>query len=259
MKKVISASRRTELVAHYPDYLVRRLKQVGPERVHTLVVWTKDPTNLLAHRELREMVSRLGQVFIHWTVTGLGGTFVEPSVPAPQAQLALLDDIAALVGDPRRIHWRYDPLISAGRGDKRVSNVDLGLFRALAEGFAPAGVPAVHTSFATMYRKVIRRLAEVGIECKEYDAEARRQFISALAEEAGRFGMRLLTCCEPGYPMQRCINGELLTALHPANEPCRTERARGQRKLCGCTVSLDIGRYLPCPNRCLYCYANPAG
>ena len=259
MKKIISASRRTELVAHCPDYLVQRLEQVGPHRVHTLVVWTKDPANLLAHRALRDMVGRVGQVFVHWTVTGLGGTFVEPNVPPPQTQLALLDDIVALVGDPRRIHWRYDPLVSGRRGDELVSNVDLCLFRSLAEAFARAGVPAVHISFATMYRKVVRRLAQAGMEFEEYAAEARHQFISALAEEAGRLDMQLITCCQPGFPMQRCIDGELLAALHPANEPCRTERARGQRELCGCTVSLDIGRYLPCPNRCLYCYARPAG
>ena len=35
--------------------------------------------------------------------------------------------------------------------------------------------------------------------------------------------------------------------------------APGQRELRGCTTSLDIGRDPPCPNRCLYCYADPAG
>jgi hypothetical protein len=162
------------------------------------------------------------------------------------------------VGDPRRIHWRYDPLVSARRGEERVSNVDLDRFRALAEVFARAGVPAVHTSFAAMYRKVVRRLAGMGVEFAEYDAEARRQFICAVSEVARGLGLELVSCCEPGFPRQRCIDGELLAELHPRNEPCRTERARGQRKLCGCTISLDIGRYLPCPNRCLYCYAHPA-
>jgi hypothetical protein len=204
------------------------------------------------------MVGRVGQLFLHWTVTGLGGTFLEPKAPAPQTQLALLPEIAALVGDPRRLHWRYDPLVCARRAEERVSNVDLALFRSLAQAFARAGVPAVHTSFATIYRKVARRLAQAGIVFEEYGAEARRQFISALAEEAGGLGMHLLTCCEPGYPPQRCIDGEVLAALHPAKEPCRTDRARDQRDLCGCTVSLDIGRYLPCPNGCLYCYAHPA-
>jgi len=260
MNKVISASRRTELVAHYPDYMAERLLRVGPSNIHTVVVWTKDPANLLTHAALRQALSNVGQVLVHWTVTGLGGTFLEPNVPPPEAQFALLGDIVALVGDPRRVHWRYDPLLSARRGAERVSNVDLVLFRSLAEHFARAGVPAVHTSFATIYRKVMRRVAQASActAFEDYDGEARRQFLSALADESRALGMELLTCCEPGCPRQRCIDGELLTALHPANEPCPTQRARDQRELCGCTVSLDIGRYLPCPNRCLYCYAHPA-
>ena len=51
---------------------------IGPDRIHTVVLWTKDPTNLLRHPALRRALSGVGQVFIHWTVTGLGGTFLEP-------------------------------------------------------------------------------------------------------------------------------------------------------------------------------------
>ena len=261
---VISASRRTELLAHYPDYFAQRLREIGPEAIHTVVIWTKDPTNLLHHQPLREALSRVGQVFIHWTITGLGGTFLEPNVPPAAEQLRLLDDITGYVGDPGRVHWRYDPLISAlpvGRGlcaPPQASNLDLALFRSLARPIARAGVPVVHTSFATMYPKVIRRLAAAGVEAEECDAEFRRDFLQQLAAAAGEFGLRLQTCCEPGFPRQRCIDGELLRELHPSQAPCRTDRARGQRTLCGCTHSLDIGRYLPCPNRCLYCYAHPA-
>ncbi len=258
LNKVISASRRTELLGHYPDYFAQRLHEIGPESIHTVVIWTKDPTNLLHHRPLREALSGVGQVFLHWTITGLGGTFLEPNVPPTAEQLQLLDDIIAYVSDPRRVHWRYDPLISATRGAEGVSNVDLDLFRSLARPIARAGVPVVHTSFATMYPKVTRRLAAVGVEAQQYDAEFRRHFISQLAAAAGEYGLRLQTCCERGFPMQRCIDGELLRELHPAQAPCRTDRARGQRALCGCTHSLDIGRYLPCPNRCRYCYAHPA-
>jgi len=278
--QVISASRRTELVAHYPDYLARRLRQLGPRNLHSVVVWTKDPANLLRHVELRDALGGVGQVFVHWTVTGLGGTFLEPNVPPPGEQLALLDDILAYVGDPRRVHWRYDPLISVrlvggrvarpegppsrsatgGPRDLRpphVTNVDLDLFRSLAEPFARAGVPAVHTSFVTAYPKVTRRLSAAGVTLQEFTSEERRAFLDEMAAAARGLGLELITCCEPGYPVRRCIDGELLAALHPAHQPCSTQRAKGQRRLCGCTVSLDVGHYLPCPNGCLYCYARP--
>lgn len=36
----------------------------------------------------------------------------------------------------------------------------------------------------------------------------------------------------------------------------RSNRDAGQRSLCGCTVSKDIGQYNTCPHLCEYCYAN---
>ncbi len=257
--KVISASRRTELVAHYPDYLAQRLQEVGPERIHSVVVWTKNPTNLLEHTALRQALSGVGQVFVHWTITGLGGTFLEPNVPPTERQLALLDDLVSYLGDARRLHWRFDPLVSARRGREQAGNVDLARFDSIAEPMARAGVPVVHSSFVTIYRKVVRRLVQEGIEFEEYDASARREFLTHLSEAAAVRGMALATCCEPGFARQKCIDGELLQTIHPRGLSCRTDRARGQRELCGCTHSLDLGRYLPCPNGCLYCYAHPAG
>ncbi len=255
---VVSASRRTELLGHYPEHLAERVLALGPGRVHTVVVWTKDVRNLLGHEGVRAALRGVGQVFLHWTITGLGGTFLEPKAPSPWEQAALVEEAVAAVGDPRRLHWRYDPLISAASGGERATNLDLELFGALAARFGRAGVPVVRTSFATIYPKVARRLAAAGVQAEEFAAEARREFLGRLREAAGRWGLELITCCEPGFPIGRCIDGELLSALHPTGEPCRRDRARGQRELCGCTHSLDIGRYLPCPNGCLYCYAHPA-
>jgi DNA repair photolyase len=258
LKKVISASRRTDLVAHYPDRLARRIIDLGPQSIHTVVIWTKDASNILDHSSLREALASVGQVFVHWTITGLGGDFLEPNVPPAGQQLGLVDRLVAFVGDPRRVHWRYDPLISAERAGEFAGNISLPLFRSLAEPLARAGIPVVHTSFVTLYPKVLRRFAAAGIGTQQPSPEDATGLLCDLRAAAADVGMRLVTCCESAFGRQRCIDGDLLTELHPAHEPCRTDRARGQRALCGCTVSLDVGRYLPCPNRCLYCYAHPA-
>jgi DNA repair photolyase len=258
LRKVISASRRTDLIAHYPGQLAHRLRDLG-DHVHTVVVWTKDVTNLLRHEELREALAFAGQIFVHWTITGLGGSFLEPHVPPPANQLALLAELLAYLGDPRRLHWRYDPLISARRGHENVSNVGLDMFRALASPLASARVAVVHTSFVTLYPKVLRRLASAGVEVIDLPANERLAFLRQLSASADDMGIRMVTCCEPAFGRQRCIDGDLLMELHPTHEPCRDDRAREQRELCGCTASLDVGAYLPCPNRCLYCYAHPAG
>jgi len=258
LNKVISASRRTDLVSHYPDRLARRIIDFGPQSIHTVVLWTKDASNILDHRALREALASVGQVFVHWTITGLGGAFLEPNVPPAGQQLALADGLVAFVGDPRRVHWRYDPLVSAERSGEFAGNVSIPLFRSLAEPLARAGIAMVHTSFVTLYPKVVRRFAAAGIQAAQPPPEEAEKFLQYLGAAAADVGMRLLTCCESAFGRQRCIDGDLLMELHPAHEPCRTDRARGQRELCGCTASLDIGRYLPCPNRCLYCYAHPA-
>ncbi len=36
----------------------------------------------------------------------------------------------------------------------------------------------------------------------------------------------------------------------------KDNKDKGQRKLCGCMVSKDIGQYDTCPHQCEYCYAN---
>jgi len=258
VKRVISASRRTDLVAHYPDLLAGRIAEAGPGAVHTLVVWTKDPANLLRHAPLRRMLADLDQIYLHWTITGLGGTFLEPRIRPPADQIALLPEIIGLLGSPRRIAWRYDPLITASRAGETLSNVDVGRFGALAEAFGRQGVARVHTSFVSLYAKVRRRAGRAGVEIVEHPAGERAEHLRLLRGEASRQGLEVITCCEEGQPRGACIDGALLASLHPAGEPCSTRRARGQRPLCGCTESLDIGAYLRCPSGCLYCYGSPA-
>jgi DNA repair photolyase len=160
------------------------------------------------------------------------------------------------VGLPERVRVRPDPIICLKHNGKSLSNVES--VTKIIESASKMGIKTFSTSFANIYPKVGERLIKNGFVLLEYQTSKKRQIIMDLQKTAGENGAILYTCATPGFPSSRCIDGELLTKLHPKNEPCRTDKAAGQRALCGCTHSIDIGWYdMLCKSGCLYCYANP--
>ncbi|MBC7187527.1 MAG: DUF1848 family protein [Calditrichaeota bacterium] len=255
--KVISASRRVDMVAGYPDELATILQdKFSPEEVHTVVIWTKNAANLLVHAPLRKVLSRFEQLYVHYSITGMGGTFLEPGIPPTEEALAHLPGVIELTRSPERVRLRFDPIVHLLLPDgQRYTN--LPHFAAIAAACAELGVRDVSTSWLQVYRKVASRLRHAGIEPEEPSAEVWAEEARQVLEVAARFGLRVHGCCVPGWSPSRCIDGFLLTRLHPRGLACSTRRATGQRPLCGCTESIDIGWYKGCVGGCLYCYANP--
>jgi hypothetical protein len=257
LKKVISASRRIELPGFFPDRLADFLSEkCRPERVHSVVIWSKDPKNLIEHPRLRGTLELYDQIFLHWTITGMGGSLLEPGIPSVDESLSLVPRIVEWIGSPRRVRIRFDPVVHVIMPDgNRFTNLDR--FTAVAEEAKRFGVDSLVTSWMDTYRKVVSRLRKYGIEIVALNEEARKSEENWMLGEAERIGVRLMGCCVPGLPSARCIDGGLLTELHPRNLQADVIKAKDQRPQCGCTASWDIGWYLPCPGGCLYCYANP--
>ena len=258
LKTVVSASRRQDMVAFFPDRLADVLEKRCPAgRVHTVVLWTKNPENLFTHRRLRAVLHTYAQRFLHYTLTGMGGSVLEPGVPPLDACLRFLGPLADDLGGPERIRVRFDPIVRVRFSDG-TTYTNLAHFTRVAEAAHRAGILHLVTSWMELYPKVVKRLGRHGIvpvrpTPTEWDSEA-----SWVLQQSEEIGIRVAGCCVPGWPLSRCIDGGLLGSLHPAGEKASPNKARGQRPLCGCTESWDIGWYNPCPGGCLYCYARPA-
>lgn len=280
MKPVISASRRTDLVAFYPDWLSACLKQrrarffhhgkrsevrvdLRPEEVHTLVLWSKNFQPLLDNRhELREVTADYAQVYFHFTITGLGGTFIEKLAPAPAAALGQLPSLLEIAGRPERISVRFDPIVFWRESGELRTNLEF--FSLLAREISRLSITTVRFSFAQWYRKAVARARKTGFDFYEPGREEKEKAVRRLAEAASEHGLQLWCCSQedlarlPGVKASACIDGALLARLHPEGEPASVEKDPTQRRDCFCTESVDIGSYTQsCPAACLYCYANP--
>ncbi len=253
---ILSASRRTDMVGCFPDVLADRLRTFRMEEVHSLVLWTKDPQNILAAGPLREILSQFRQIYLHLTITGMGGGEFEPMIPPWRKTVEQIPLLIEFLKGAARVTWRFDPILTVSGRGTRYSNFDL--FPILVNRIAPLGIRSCRVSWVSPYPKVVRRLGERGWELVVETKEERAEQGEKLVQEARRYGMALHFCAVEGYPVSRCIDGGLLTQLHPDGRQCSQVRAKGQRERCGCTESLDIGWYsLRCRHKCLYCYACP--
>lgn len=273
-KQVISASRRTDIPMRYSHWLAERLREgrvevalpyggrrvvsLKPEDVHTIVLWSKDLSKVLADiGGVRDALAGYDQIFCHFTITGLGGSALEPGVPPWEVAIEQLPGLIGLCGGAQRIAVRFDPIVHWHDHGGIKSNLPLAepIFKECSRW----GITEIKISFATLYSKVLRR----GWAWHDPPPEEKLKIAAELLELADSLGLALHACSDPlleraGIPPSRCIDGQLLSELHPQRLPAPTGKARGQRERCNCTVSVDIGSYvMRCPGGCLYCYANP--
>ena len=280
MKTIISASRRTDLPAGHAAWLAAALGRgevafraprgavrtvdLRPSSVHTIVPWSKDFSRVLSDDSgLRSALGRFRQVYFLFTITGLGGSFIEPDALQPGRALAQLPALVELAGDPRRVSLRFDPIVHWREGGTVRSNLEF--FETLAAAAGRSGIEDIRFSFAQWYGRGLRRARARSFDFLDPPDGEKAAMAESLAAAASARGLRLHACAQdflrgiPGLFASACIDGRLLAALHPDGEPARAAKDHSQRPTCGCTESVDIGSYAQaCPFGCVYCYANPA-
>lgn len=261
---IVSASRRTDIPAFYMEWMLDRLREgfvlvpnprnpkqirrveLTCETVGCLVFWSKNPAPLLARiDELEAFKIPFGVLF---TLNAYGADF-EPGVPPLEERIGTFLALSRRIG-PEKPVWRYDPIALSGRYDAEFHRKR---FAELAERLAGATSRCI-VSFLDFYARTVRNTAGLGL----YDPSVDEKNALALElEQIGRAaGIRLESCAEAGLalPSAACIGAEWVKAI--SGRELETRKDPGQRPLCNCVRSVDIGTNDTCPHGCRYCYAN---
>jgi len=270
-RKIISASRRSDIPAFYSRWLLRRLEEgycewmhpftgrvervsLLPEDCLAIVLWTRNPAPLFP--ALPDLLASGHFPLFQFTVTGYPKP-LESDNPELAVSLRRLRELAERVG-PESVIWRYDPIVLSSRTP---AAFHLDQFASIARDLEGA-VRRVYFSFVDLYGKTrsnFERLSrQHGIGFLEPDAVERRNLVLRLRDVAAGHGMTLHACCEDelvgeGVEKGRCIDLEWICRLRP--DVGERLKRRPSREQCGCTESVDIGAYDTCVFGCCYCYA----
>jgi hypothetical protein len=266
---IISASRRTDIPAFYGEWFSNRLKagfvlvcnpfnpkqvrrvELNPEMVDCFVFWSKNPAPFLP---LLEELTDYAYYFL-FTLNPYGND-LEPALPKLDERIATFRQLVERIG-PERVIWRYDPVLFTPELDEAYHLSRFTKLAAALEGHTRR----VILSFLTPYRKTLRNLA--GFKLNLPGETAKQRLVTAFVQIASSYGITTAVCCEEsnlsdtGAMSARCVDPNLISGI--TGRPFSDRKDAGQRKLCSCTASVDIGAYDSCPHRCLYCYANQDG
>jgi len=284
-KKVISASRRTDIPAFYMDWFMESIANeeftvinpysrrastvdVKPGDVDTIVFWSKNFGPLLEN-EYDMILEEMGfHLFFQFTINS-DSPLLEPNIPSMDVRLNQLEALASR-HPVESIMWRFDPICFFRLEDGQIgSNLD-GFCR-IARKASGIGIKRCTTSFLDHYQSVKKRAASTNSATfLEPALEQKSCLLHELGDHLNELGIALQTCCEKevmdvmpstaSVESGACIPGDFLMDLFGSQVSLRKDPGQRVQKGCGCSVSTDIGSYSlhPCYHNCLFCYANPA-
>jgi DNA repair photolyase len=207
------------------------------------VSWVKEgkPAILItkAPSKLIPVIKDLGlvgiNIIVHCTITGFGGTVVEPGVAKPDVELEAYDNLINLIG-LRRVVLRIDPIMPTQEG----------IASALAVYKRCLGVCRI--SFMDMYPHVRNRLKTIHYEPFWSGIHAP---LHVRKEVAAKFpGAEI--CGEPDLPCSGCVSAQDCEILRITT----TNTRANQRNACNCLAVKHelLSNKGQCTHKCIYCY-----
>ena len=275
------------LMGRIPAFMGRGVrlkpKALDPKIIGAVVFWTKGPVDLLVdHPGLREVLETYNEnravIGLQLSVTGLGGTFLEPGIQSPKGIAAGLGRIldTGLI-DPEAVVLRYDPLLIVRAPDGRILRNDTRrAFDAVISLFSTLGIRHVETKELLLseeegkrYHHVWQRMTDIGIH--PLPVEDFPAVFASLSEVAASCHMLLFSCCMKASLTKwsqdsGCLSAKRLTCVGKRRFGSDWNRIsferRASRPGCDCTLYLDLSNvtgHKKCGSQeaaCVYCTAS---
>ena len=210
---------------------------------------------------IKLVIRNKDKLIVHTTITGYGGTIIEPNVPCPDEAFAHLSDLVEQGFPKQKVVVREDPIIPTPKGITR------------AYAVIQKGIDSRYTRFRVsiidMYPHVRERFIENGLplpygekgflpsvsQSREVDKTLKS--LIKYGEEMGHC-IRIEACAEPELKSavhQGCISSYDLDLLG-LGEGRDNDNIGFQRRNCLCYSGKTelLANKKCCPHQCLYCY-----
>lgn len=264
---IISASRRTDIPAFYSKWFVNRLKAgyvyarnpmnfrqiskilLSNEVVDCIVFWTKNAAPMM---DKLDSIDAMGYLYyFQWTMTPYGKS-VEYNLPDKAKVVDSFKALSDKIGN-NRVVWRYDPIIVSQQFPIEYHVDAFAKMCHLLKGYTNKCI----FSYVDVYDKIRKRTK--GIVDRECDIQTMLKIAAEFAKIAKLNNIALETCSEQtelgqfGIGHSACINKYTIETI--IGNAIDVKKVKGQRELCQCIDSIDIGTYDCCLHGCVYCYA----
>lgn len=209
-------------------------------------------TKRLTDKLIEKLIENKDKCILHLTVTGMGGSKLEPFVPSLEITR---DKFNKLISDGfpvNQVVLRIDPIIPTPKGVQTALKV--------IKAFIDSGINRIRWSSIDMYNHVKERFNDEGIKLPYESFHADKVKINGLYTVLESVcyinNIELEACGEPGFEPTPCISQKDIDILGLTNEITLEGNAE-QRSGCNCPSNkIQILKQKPerCENKCLYCF-----
>ena len=263
-------------------------------KTKVVVFWTKNPAPLMPY--LPVLDRRGIHYYFQVTLNDYEKENFEPNVPKMADKIATFKKLSDTIGKDRVIWRYDPLIITPSTSPRElltriwnVGNQLKGYTNKLVFSFVDV------KAYRKVQNNLVKETScftRESVDMAEPSIAQRDEIISGLCKirdawKSGGWDVQLATCAEEfdyeshGIEHNRCIDGELIEKLWPEDKELiyylrtgklpepdlfgsipsipdkqKNLKDKGQRKICGCMVSKDIGMYNTCVHLCVYCYAN---